>query len=677
MFVPGPTGAITWLGQMGADTANGEYSKVAKDLAAAILIGAGLKGAQAGAKAVGRTLAGKGVNIPWLDAYDYSALRNEYLNRAAKRARIITPNKGWENLSNFDVYKDTFYNHPAVETTEIITEIPKHYTDTIGNIEDIHKLKMHPNSAIETGYVNFIDDTKPFRKDLKGEYDVYRDGTTYMNGHPTKQGVLRQDLSGNEFLQYPRNSGVRYYTGHIKTEGYTPTLVHIGYPNMSGTVINPKIDPMKRLDKNYLWWQRNNPFWSHGNFTTKINDIVPSESAIDISRDFPTRLTDAIDLSDPKLDIVQMEFNPLTKTFGRVKYHIPQSTISPQEAATTYHFDGRIPLSKPIREAERLGIPKALRSSPKALEDPYYWGYQQWNDRYNAAVESGNIQEGRRLYDLHEARNAPNTQVRGDHYHGTNNTEYNIMDSTKNPGRTVGAGEKTSNFFSDIDLANTYLIDAQGMGTWYQGPGRLIRARLNIKNPYIFDYEGAKFNGNGGTAKVYNYLTKTFKDFQNGQLKYFPSESDFIDSWRAQNKYLGKVVPGRDYTYSTSKVKPEIADLMDNIIDRNVYDGAIIKNINEIGSPVTDYVTFTPNQVKLSNIITYDNHGNMIPIVKRHNYHNPDMRYKQGGILKAQNGFLNTWQKAYNSKFGKGLRDFMFGKDRDLSDEEYFRETWI
>ncbi len=49
---------------MGADTANGEYSKVAKDLGAAILIGAGLKGAQVGAKAAGRALAGKGVNIP-------------------------------------------------------------------------------------------------------------------------------------------------------------------------------------------------------------------------------------------------------------------------------------------------------------------------------------------------------------------------------------------------------------------------------------------------------------------------------------------------------------------------------------------------------------------------------------------------------------------------------------
>jgi hypothetical protein len=67
-----------------------------------------------------------------------------------------------------------------------------------------------------------------------------------------------------------------------------------------------------------------------------------------------------------------MRYDPVTHTFGRVKYHIPQTTVSPQEAATTYHFDGRMPLTRPISEAEGLGVPKALRSSSKALEDPYY-----------------------------------------------------------------------------------------------------------------------------------------------------------------------------------------------------------------------------------------------------------------------------------------------------------------
>ena len=48
--------------------------------------------------------------------------------------------------------------------------------------------------------------------------------------------------------------------------------------------------------------------------------------------------------------------------------------------------------------------------------------------------------------------------------------------------------------------------------------------------------------------------------------------------------------------------------------------------------------------------------------------------FKQGGIFKAQNGFLNIWQKAYNSKFGKGLRNFLNGTDSDLSDEEYLEK---
>lgn len=33
--------------------------------------------------------------------------------------------------------------------------------------------------------------------------------------------------------------------------------------------------------------------------------------------------------------------------------------------------------SKGLTEAEKLGIPKSLRSDARALEDPYYWGYEQ------------------------------------------------------------------------------------------------------------------------------------------------------------------------------------------------------------------------------------------------------------------------------------------------------------
>jgi hypothetical protein len=41
---------------------------------------------------------------------------------------------------------------------------------------------------------------------------------------------------------------------------------------------------------------------------------------------------------------------------------IPKSSVDPQTAATTYHFDGSMPLSRPISQAERLGVPKGERS---------------------------------------------------------------------------------------------------------------------------------------------------------------------------------------------------------------------------------------------------------------------------------------------------------------------------
>ena len=46
---------------------------------------------------------------------------------------------------------------------------------------------------------------------------------------------------------------------------------------------------------------------------------------------------------------------------------------------------------------------------------------------------------------------------------------------------------------------------------------------------------------------------------------------------------------------------------------------------------------------------------------------------EQGGVIKSQYGnkLLDTWQHLYDSKFGKGLRDFMYGQGHDLPDEEY------
>ena len=94
-------------------------------------------------------------------------------------------------------------------------------------------------------------------------------------------------------------------------------------------------------------------------------------------------------------------------------------------------------MSKPLSEAERLGIPKSMRSNPKALEDPQYWGYQQWNQRYNAAVESGNMEEAQRLRDLHFKIKTPDNKIvdyKGNPhkvYHGSPEDWYLFDDSKR------------------------------------------------------------------------------------------------------------------------------------------------------------------------------------------------------------------------------------------------------
>lgn len=87
---------------------------------------------------------------------------------------------------------------------------------------------------METGYIDFFDESKPFRKDLRKIFNFSTNGEHYHFGRPIEQGVIYRTRDGYEFLEYPRGSNVRYYTGKIKTEGNTPTLVHTGEPHMEG-----------------------------------------------------------------------------------------------------------------------------------------------------------------------------------------------------------------------------------------------------------------------------------------------------------------------------------------------------------------------------------------------------------------------------------------------------------
>ena len=54
--------------------------------------------------------------------------------------------------------------------------------------------------------------------------------------------------------------------------------------------------------------------------------------------------------------------------------NIKDNTLSNQDV---YAIFKDVNVKPKLTEAERLGITKSMRSNPKALEDPYYWGYKQ------------------------------------------------------------------------------------------------------------------------------------------------------------------------------------------------------------------------------------------------------------------------------------------------------------
>lgn len=52
-----------------------------------------------------------------------------------------------------------------------------------------------------------------------------------------------------------------------------------------------------------------------------------------------------------------------------------------------------------------------------------------------------------------------------------------------------------------------------------------------------------------------------------------------------------------------------------------------------------EYVVGHPEQIKLADYVTFDDQGQIIPLSKRDNFSNPDIRYKQGGTINYLNLF--------------------------------------
>ena len=134
----------------------------------------------------------------------------------------------------------------------------------------------------------------------------------------------------------------------------------------------------------------------------------------------------------------------------------------------------------------------------------------------------------------------------------------------------------------------------------------------------------------------------------------------------------------RDAGYSQSTVSTEeIAHFAED----NGYDGVIIKGIREgAGVYTDDIIVFDSNQVKSADPVTYDDDGKVIPLSKRFDMENPDIRYalpEDATYVSPTAGAVGKTKAEYKADF----RDNVFtAKTRtyiDTVDELYGIETYL
>lgn len=208
--------------------------------------------------------------------------------------------------------------------------------------------------------------------------------------------------------------------------------------------------------------------------------------------------------------------------------------------------------------------------------------------QYQRAISSGNSKRVQAVRDLHFRAKAPNTTVvneLGDpihNYHGTTNT-FTAFNPQKIGSTT---GDKSGFFFTDNkSVANFYSHET---GSAWNNL-KLMLGLYRGHKPQIYD--------------VYLNTTKPMiTDFQGG---------------------VDKV--GREILAKEAIKNGNDANILQNIIDG---PPALPHNVT---------IMRNPKHIKLANVVTYDNNGNIIPISQRDNFLINDIRYKQGGSIKSAN----------------------------------------
>ncbi|MCQ2310196.1 MAG: hypothetical protein MJZ64_00375 [Paludibacteraceae bacterium] len=219
---------------------------------------------------------------------------------------------------------------------------------------------------------------------------------------------------------------------------------------------------------------------------------------------------------------------------------------------------------------------------------------------YLQAVKDDDMEKARKMV-LDAAKIAmPNTKVVDEDgnprvlYHGTPNTEFTTFDLSHLGENSGDKGLLGAGFYFN-DNSNYVHLFADNKGV---GKGRVIAAYLNLQNPFVVD--------DHTQSEIENLL-----------------EADKRD----RGMYMDVVTTLKILSYGKE-------EMFRNKLISLGYDGVIRKDY------LHEFVAFHPSQIKSAEPVTYDNDGNVIPLSKRFNAENDDIRY-----FRTPNGIVYGWAK--------------------------------
>lgn len=327
---------------------------------------------------------------------------------------------------------------------------------------------------------------------------------------------------------------------------------------------------------------------------------------------------------------------------------------------------------------------------------------QQMDQDYMAAVEAGDMDTAQRMVD--EMAEAAGYTIRG--YHGTTH-DFTIFDRSKgnaegNWGRgfyfTNNEDDAEANYAGEgPDLTNRVELLAENM-EWMDGyedmdyDQRLEEARkqlvgenphtisaaIKMENPVVFDSRGGQQETYFDYNENYNEETDEYEGDPTGRLVDFVEAWNDVLSeweWEGNNVSPDEILEYANYDGLTASQLEEKAreilayvetsdgqiatgEFLRQVFERMGFDGIVDNNVNQKfgtqrrygrGMDGMDYgtthvIAFKSNQIKQTDPVTYDDEGKVIPLSKRFDSWNEDIRFRKAN--QTQNGFISNAEMA-------------------------------